>query len=287
MPLADGESLDAAARAARARVLRSGLDPIVTNKTPGDGPRHPRVERQQPLRRRRDGATWTAFDERYPLNSRLVKTATALVEEVYRVGGRYDREIAASSRTWRPRSPFAPTPMAAALRALVRFYRSGEDADRGAYDIAWVRDTESPVDTINGFIEVYMDARGVKGAWEALVYYVNPRRRGASSASPRTRSGSRIRCRGRRSIASREVTGVIGRAIEVVIETGDSGPMTPIGINLPNDQEIREQLRQQVGVALERDRGLREAPRRRAADRVLLGPGRSRRAERWGALRAS
>ena len=30
-----------------------------------------------------------------------------------------------------------------------------------------------PVDTINGFIENYLDARGVKGAWEALVYVVN------------------------------------------------------------------------------------------------------------------
>jgi dipeptidyl-peptidase-3 len=27
----------------------------------------------------------------------------------------------------------------------------------------------------------------------------------------------------------------------VVVETGDSGPLTPIGINLPNDQKIREQ----------------------------------------------
>ena len=26
-----------------------------------------------------------------------------------------------------------------------------------------------------------------------------------------------------------------------MLETGDSGPLTPIGINLPNDQAIREQ----------------------------------------------
>jgi dipeptidyl-peptidase III len=38
-----------------------------------------------------------------------------------------------------------------------------------------------------------------------------------------------------------QVTGVTARAIEVVIETGDSGPITPVGINLPNDQAIREQ----------------------------------------------
>ena len=63
--------------------------------------------------------------------------------------------------------------MAEALRALIKFYETGEDADRVAYDIAWVQDKDSPVDTINGFVEVYMDARGMKGAWEALVYYVN------------------------------------------------------------------------------------------------------------------
>ena len=42
-----------------------------------------------------------------------------------------------------------------------------------AYDVAWVQDKESPVDTINGFVEVYLDARSMKGAWEALVFYVN------------------------------------------------------------------------------------------------------------------
>ena len=64
--------------------------------------------------------------------------------------------------------------MAKALRALVKFYQTGETVDRAAYDIAWVEDKASPVDTMNGFIEVYMDARGMKGSWEALVFYVDP-----------------------------------------------------------------------------------------------------------------
>ena len=34
--------------------------------------------------------------------------------------------------------------------------------------------------------------------------------------------------------------GVSAQAIEVVVEAGDSGPVTPIGVNLPNDQRIRE-----------------------------------------------
>ncbi len=36
------------------------------------------------------------------------------------------------------------------------------------------------------------------------------------------------------------MTGITANAIDVVVETGDSGPITPVGINLPNDQAIRE-----------------------------------------------
>jgi dipeptidyl-peptidase-3 len=38
----------------------------------------------------------------------------------------------------------------------------------------------------------------------------------------------------------RGVHGITANAIDVVIETGDSGPVTPVGINLPNDQAVRE-----------------------------------------------
>jgi dipeptidyl-peptidase-3 len=37
------------------------------------------------------------------------------------------------------------------------------------------------------------------------------------------------------------VHGITANAIDVVVETGESGPITPVGINLPNDQRIREQ----------------------------------------------
>ena len=36
------------------------------------------------------------------------------------------------------------------------------------------------------------------------------------------------------------VQGIVANAIDVIVETGDSGPVTPVGINLPNDQAIRE-----------------------------------------------
>ncbi len=138
--------------------------------------------------------------------------------------------------------PFATEPMAKALDALIRFYQTGDDGDRERYDIAWVQDTASPVDTINGFIEVYLDARGVKGAWEALVWYVNRDKtlQIRSIADNAQWFEDRLPCDAR--FKKRDARGVTATAIDVVIETGESGPVTPVGINLPNDQSIRERF---------------------------------------------
>ena len=115
------------------------------------------------------------FEERYGLNSRLVKRDGALVEEVYRVGGRYgDADRPHRRAICATRCRTRPPAMRRRARGADPLLR---DAARtriaSAYDIAWVADKDSPVDTINGFIENYLDARGVKGAWEALVYFVN------------------------------------------------------------------------------------------------------------------
>src|SRR5262249_9461138 len=173
--------------------------------------------------------------------ARLVKRDGQLVEEVYRLGGRYDGCIREVVRHLRAAVPFATDPMAAALRALIRFYETGETSDRVAYDIAWVRDRDSPVDTINGFVEVYMDARGHKGAWEALVYYVNRHKTEGIRKLARAAQWLEDRMPWDDKYKKQAVRGVSANAIDVVIETGDSGPVTPVGINLPNDQTIREQ----------------------------------------------
>ena len=162
-----------------------------------------------------------------------------------------------SSATSRQRYPYATPSMAASLRALVKWYTTGEDADRAAYDIAWVQDKDSPVDTINGFIEVYMDPRGIKGAWEALVYYVNPQkteniRKIAANAQwfedrmPWAAGVSQARCprhhrqrhrRGRRS----------GR-----VGADDAGRHQPAERSVDSRNP-----RQQIGLTVERQRGIR------------------------------
>jgi dipeptidyl-peptidase-3 len=180
------------------------------------------------------------FSEKYPLNSRLSKKNGTIVEEVYRVGGKYDREIRTIVAHLEEAIRYATPSMGKALRALVKFYRTGEDADRVEYDVAWVADRDSPVDTINGFVEVYMDARGHKGAWEALVYYVNAEKTQGIRRLAEAAQWFEDRMPWADQYKKQGVRGITANAIDVVIETGESGPITPVGINLPNDQTIRE-----------------------------------------------
>jgi dipeptidyl-peptidase-3 len=219
--------------------LDASVDTTVTNKTPGPG-RDILEASSNNLYFGVSASRLESFVERYGLNSRLTADNGRLVEEVYRIGGRYDREIRRIVGHLRDALPFATPSMSEALRALIRFYETGEDTDRVAYDIAWVRDQESPVDTINGFIEVYMDPRGVKGAWEGIVSYVNEAKTRDIQALAANAQWFEDRMPWDPRFRKPDVAGVTARAIEVVVETGDSGPVTAVGINLPNDQAIRE-----------------------------------------------
>ena len=238
-PLKPGETLDAMLKRVQPLFFDPNVDPIVTNKTPGTG----KDILQESANNLYVGATMKdleGFKERYPLNSRVVKRDGKLVEEVYRIGGRYDKEIRAIVRNLEAAIAFATPTMKEALNALIQWYRTGEDSDRAAYDIAWVQDKDSPVDTINGFIEVYMDPRGHKGSWEALVYFVNREKTDDIRKLATNAQWFEDRMPWADQYKKQGVKGITANAIDVVIETGDSGPITPVGINLPNDQQIRE-----------------------------------------------
>ena len=239
-PLRRGESIDALLARLQPMFFDALVDPSVTTKTPPAG-RDILQASSNNLYLDVTMKDVDGFDERYPLNSRLVKKNGKMVEEVYRLGGRYDPQIREVTRHLEAAIPFATEPMGKALRALIQWYRTGEERDRRAYDIAWVADKSSPVDTINGFTEVYLDARGIKGAWEALVYYVNTKKTSAIKKLAAEAQWFENHMPWDRKYCKDNVQGITANVIDVVIETGDAGPVTPIGINLPNEQEVREQ----------------------------------------------
>ena len=239
-PTRDGESLEAMLERLEPMFFDLAFEPLVTNKNPGAG-RDMLAASANNLYVGVTTADLEDFDERYSLNSRLVKRDGSLDEEVYRIGGLYGEEIATIVSHLEAAVPYATEPMAEALRALTHAYRTGDPEDRRAYDIAWVQDRSSPVDAINGFVEVYMDPRAAKGSWEGLVFYVNEEKTADIRKLADAAQWFEDRMPWDPQYRKEGVQGITANAIDVVVETGDSGPITPIGINLPNDQYVREQ----------------------------------------------
>ena len=239
-PTRSGESVGALLDRLRPMLFDPDFEPIVTNKSPGPG----KDILATSANNHYSGVTMEdlkGFEERYPLNSRLVKRGGELVEEVYRADGKYGPEIRRIVDHLQAAAKVAPEPGRKALEALITFYQTGAVADREAYDIAWVRDKDAPVDTVNGFIEVYMDPRGVKGSWEAVVSYVNAAKTGGIKKLAAEAQWFEDHMPWDARFRKSDVRGITANAVDIVIETGDTGPVTPIGINLPNDQAIREQ----------------------------------------------
>jgi dipeptidyl-peptidase III len=238
-PQRNGESLDHMLERMRPLFFDLSVDPSVTCKTPENG--HDILQSSaNNLYSGVTAADLERFDERYPLNSRVVKVGDTIFEEVYRLGGRYDPQIREIIGHLEAAIPYAPEGTAKALRLLIQWYSTGDAADRRAYDIAWVADKATPVDTVNGFTEVYLDARGIKGAWEGLVYYVNTEKTAAIQKLAAEAEWFEAHMPWDRAYCKENVKGITAHAIDVVIETGDSGPITPVGINLPNDEDVRE-----------------------------------------------
>jgi dipeptidyl-peptidase III len=238
-PLASGETLDQLLARLKPAFFDPDVDPTITAKTPPAG-KDILTASANNLYAGVTTKDLEGFVEEFPLNSRLVKMNGKLVEEVYRINGRYGKQIAAIVQHLEAAIPYATEPMQKALRALIKFYQTGDTKDRQAYDIAWVQDKASPVDTMNGFIEVYLDARGIKGAYEALVFYVNKEKTSEIQKIAQNAQWFEDRMPWDPAYRKQGVQGITANAIDVVIETGDSGPITPVGINLPNDEAIRE-----------------------------------------------
>ncbi len=174
------------------------------------------------------------------INSRLVKIDGAPVEQVQKIGGRYTQAIEHVVGWLEKAVACAETgAQRTALEKLIGFYRSGSLEDWDDYNIAWLLDTESQVDVINGFIEVYNDPLGMRGTFESIVSFRDPEatRRIGTIAGAAQWFEDRMPFFDRHKKPN--VTGISAKVITVVVEAGDAAPTTPIGINLPNSDWIR------------------------------------------------
>lgn len=178
----------------------------------------------------------------YGLNSQLAKVDGKIVENVWKMDGMYGRTITKIVEHLRAAQPFVENEaQGAALQALIDYYVSGDLKDFDNYSILWVKDLDSRVDFINGFIEDYGDPLGMKGSWEAMVNFKDSantaRTEVISSNAQWFEDHSPVKPEFRKPV----VKGVTAKVITAAILAGDSYPSTPIGINLPNSNWIRAQ----------------------------------------------
>ena len=175
----------------------------------------------------------------YGLNSKLVKKEGRVQEIVWKEDGMYGDAIRQITHWLGKAGEVAEGPQKEIIGHLVRYYKTGDLRDFDAYNIAWVRDTLSGVDFVNGFIENYGDPLGLKSSWEANANFrdteATKRTEIISDNAQWFEDHSPVDPRYKKT----EVKGVSAKVINAAILGGDCYPATPIGINLPNADWIR------------------------------------------------
>ena len=176
------------------------------------------------------------------LNSKVIGQNGNITERVWKIGGMYSPAIEKIVYWLEKAVPVAENAQQKdALEKLIKYYRSGDLKDFDEYSIAWVADTGSRIDVVNGFIEVYNDAIGKKGSFESVVSIkdleATKRIKAIADKAQWFEDNSPLMPQHKK----KQVKGITAKAITVVMESGDAAPSTPIGINLPNADWIRKE----------------------------------------------
>lgn len=177
----------------------------------------------------------------YGLNSQLVKGADGkIVERVWSADGMYGPAIREIVKWLERAAAVADTPeQEAYTRTLIDYYKTGDLKRFDDYNVAWVQDTKSTVDYVNGFIENYGDPLGYKASWESTVNFKNLEATKTTQIISDNAQWFEDHSPIDPQYRKPHVKGVSAKVITVAMLGGDCYPATPIGINLPNADWIR------------------------------------------------
>ncbi len=175
------------------------------------------------------------------LNSTLIVHGGQLTEEVWYANGKYGKEISKIVAHLEEARGYAwDHTQKEVIDLLVAYYKSGDLALFDAYSIAWLKEGQAPVDFINGFIEVYGDPLAYKGSWESIVEITDKEACRRTEILAENALWFEQQAPVEERFKKREITGVTARVMQAAMLGGDCHPATPIGINLPNSEWIRE-----------------------------------------------
>ena len=177
------------------------------------------------------------------LNSKLVKNEDGSLEErVWKSGGMYGKSID-QIIYWlgKAREVAETEAQAESLGILIDYYKTGDLERWDDYNVAWVKSTEGDIDVINGFIEVYNDPLAYRGSYETIVevkdFDMSKKMAVLSENAQWFEDESPLMEEHKKP----NVVGISYKTVNVAGEAGDASPATPIGVNLPNNNWIRQE----------------------------------------------
>ena len=177
----------------------------------------------------------------YGLNGKLVKGNGKLTEKVWKTGGMYSPAIEKITYWLGKAKEVAENDaQKKTIEKLIEFYNTGDLKTFDEYSIVWVKDTLSHIDFLNGFIETYGDPLGMKASWEAIVNFKNLEATKRTEILSENAQWFEDNSPVDKRFKKEKVKGVSAKVITTAILAGDCYPATPIGINLPNSNWIRQ-----------------------------------------------
>ena len=177
----------------------------------------------------------------FGLNSTLVKEDDQLIEKVWKLNGKYGKAIEQIIFWLDKAKNYAENELQKKyIGHLIEYYTTGDLSRFDQYSIDWASEQAGDVDFVNGFIEVYGDPLGIKGSWESIVNYKDQEATKRATILSENAQWFEDHSPVSPEFKKTEVRGVSAKVINVAILAGDCYPATPIGINLPNAEWIRE-----------------------------------------------
>ena len=177
----------------------------------------------------------------YGLNSKLVKEDGKLIENPYKSDGLYGEAIGQIIFWLEKAMNVAETDAQKKYtQILIDYYKTACLKKWDEYNVAWVQDTESMIDYVNGFIENYADPLGIKATWESVVNFKDLEATKITNIISENAQWFENNSPVEPRFKKKEVKGVSAKAIVATTLGGDCFPTPPIGINLPNADWIRK-----------------------------------------------
>lgn len=178
----------------------------------------------------------------YGMNSKLVKENGTIREIVWKKEGMYGEAITKITYWLQKAKEVAENDtQKGVIDKLTEFYETGDLHTFDEYSIRWVKDTDSHIDFLNGFIESYGDPLGMKSTWEAMVNFKDTAATRRTEIISQNAQWFEDHSPVEQQFKKETVKGVSAKVITAAILAGDLYPATAIGINLPNANWIRKE----------------------------------------------